>query len=418
MKILVVEDNLILSGMLKKWLQKAEYEVLTAIDEPQARNILQQNQIDLILSDVRLPHGDGIHLLDWLFRTRQNIPFIVMTDYACCADAVRAIKLGAEDYLLKPVHKESLLDLMHGLLKQPAVVRKERSFVERKSIAARKTASLACRVAPSDISVMILGPSGSGKEVIAQMIHQYSDRRDKPFIAINCGGIPGDLLASEFFGAVKGSFTGALTDIKGYFETSKGGTLFLDEIGNMPHAMQQLLLRVLQEKEFTPVGSRKVQRTDIRIISATNEDMEKAIREGRFREDLYYRLAELVIVQPPLVECKDDILPLAEFFRKEHSRRIRVANEGFTDEAKEYMLRYNWPGNVRELSGKIKRAVLVADAPLLGINDLDLNNVFTDEKEKIQCLLVKNKGNVSQTAIELCCSRTALYKKMKKYGLK
>lgn len=174
----------------------------------------------------------------------------------------------------------------------------------------------------------------------------------------------------------------------------------------------------LQEKEFTPVGSRKVQRTDIRIISATNEDMEKAIREGRFREDLYYRLAELVIVQPPLVECKDDILPLAEFFRKEHSRRIRVANEGFTDEAKEYMLRYNWPGNVRELSGKIKRAVLVADAPLLGINDLDLNNVFTDEKEKIQCLLVKNKGNVSQTAIELCCSRTALYKKMKKYGLK
>ena len=219
----------------------------------------------------------------------------------------------------KPVHQEQLIELVHSMLKQPVIVRKERSFVERTSEAARKAASLARRVAPSDLSVMILGPSGSGKEVIAQMIHRYSDRRDKPFVAVNCGSIPNDLQASEFFGAVKGAFTGAVADRKGHFETANGGTLFMEEIGNMPYSMQILLLRVLQEKEFNPVGSDKVKRTDVRIISATNEDMKKAVEEGRFREDLYYRLAELEILQPALKECKDDILPLAEFFRIEHS---------------------------------------------------------------------------------------------------
>lgn len=346
MKILIVEDNLILSGVLEKWLQKAGYEVLTAIDEPSARNILKKNEISLVLGDVRLPKGDGIRLLEWMAHSDMEIPFIVMTDYACYADAVRAVKIGAKDYLPKPVYQEQLLELMHSLLKQPIVVRKERLFVERTSEAARKTASLAQRVAPSDLSVMILGPSGSGKEVIAQMIHRYSDRRNKSFVAVNCGSIPSDLQASEFFGVVKGAFTGAVVDRKGYFETANGGILFLDEIGNMPYSMQVLLLRVLQEKEFNPVGSDKVKQTNVRIISATNEDMKIAVQEGRFREDLYYRLAELEIVQPPLAECKEDILPLAEFFRKEHSQRINVLNEGFTEEAKEVMLCYVMVGRV------------------------------------------------------------------------
>ncbi len=311
MKILIVEDNMILCGLIEKWLQKAGYDVLTAIDEPGARCILKKNEVNMVLGDVRLPEGDGISLLEWMMRAKMEVPFIVMTDYACITDAVRAIKLGAKDYLQKPVHQEQLIELVHSMLKQPVIVRKERSFVERTSEAARKAASLARRVAPSDLSVMILGPSGSGKEVIAQMIHRYSDRRDKPFVAVNCGSIPNDLQASEFFGAVKGAFTGAVADRKGHFETANGGTLFLDEIGNMPYSMQILLLRVLQEKEFNPVGSDKVKRTDVRIISATNEDMKKAVEEGRFREDLYYRLAELEILQPPLKECKDDILPLA-----------------------------------------------------------------------------------------------------------
>lgn len=427
MKILIVEDNMILCGIIEKWLQKVGYEVLTAINEPRARSILKKNKIDLVLGDVRLPEGDGISLLEWMTQSGMKIPFIVMTDYACCPDAVRAIKLGAKDYLQKPVHQEQLLELMYSILKQPVIVRKERPFIERTSEAARKTASLARRVAPSDLSVMILGPSGSGKEVIAQMIHRYSDRCGKPFVAVNCGSIPNELQASEFFGAVKGAFTGAVTDRKGLFETANEGTLFLDEIGNMPYSMQILLLRVLQEKKFNPVGSDKVKHTDVRIISATNENMQKAVEEGRFREDLYYRLAELEILQPSLKDCKDDILPLAEFFRKEHSSRIRVKKEGFTKEAKTRMLGYDWPGNIRELSAKVKRAIIVADNTLLDVCDLGLENVdcndnpdirIIQEKERIRELLEKNHGNVSQTAIELSCSRTALYKKMKKFDLK
>ena len=228
MKILIVEDNMILCGLIEKWLKKAGYDVVTATEEPRARSIIKKNEISLVLSDVRLPEGDGISLLEWMMRSGMEIPFIVMTDYACISDAVRAIKLGAKDYLEKPVHQEQLLELMHSMLKHPVIVRKERSFVERTSEAARKAASLARRVASSDISVMILGPSGSGKEVIAQMIHRYSDRREKPFVAVNCGSIPNDLQASEFFGAVKGAFTGAVTDRKGHFETANGGTLFLD----------------------------------------------------------------------------------------------------------------------------------------------------------------------------------------------
>ena len=235
MKILIVEDNIILCNMIEKWLQKNGYVVLTAIDEPGARSILKKNEISLVLGDVRLPVGDGISLLEWMVKNGMEVPYIVMTDYACFPDAVRAVKLGAKDYLPKPVFQEQLLELMHSLLKQPVIVCKERLFVERTSEAARKTALLARRVAPSDLSVMILGPSGSGKEVIAQMIHRYSDRCNKPFVAVNCGSIPKDLQASEFFGVVRGAFTGAVLDRKGHFETANGGTLFLDEVGNMTY---------------------------------------------------------------------------------------------------------------------------------------------------------------------------------------
>ena len=254
----------------------------------------------------------------------------------------------------------------------------------------------------------------------------YSDRRNKPFVAVNCGAVPVNLLESEFFGAVKGAYTGAIADRKGYFETANGGTLFLDEVGNMPYSMQILLLRVLQEKEYTSVGSDKVKRTDVRIISATNENMKKAVQEGRFREDLYYRLAELEILQPPLKDCKEDILPLADFFMKENVERIRISRKDFTESAIQVMLSYDWPGNVRELSAKVKRAVIIANNTLLDVCDLGLDNVdcsdslefhLIQEKERIRNLLDKNHGNISRTAIELGCSRTALYKKMKKLGI-
>lgn len=431
MKILIVEDNLILSGMLEKWLQREGYETLTSMDEDTARCLIRKNNVGLILCDVRLADGNGISLLEWMVKSCMDIPFVVMTEYASIPDAVRAIKLGAKDYLSKPVFQEQLLELLHGLLKQPVIVRRECTIIERNSPAARRTASLARRVAPSDLSVMILGASGSGKESIAQMIHQYSKRRNQSFVAINCGSVPDSLMASEFFGTVRGAFTGSVSDCKGYFDMANGGTLFLDEIGNMSSDMQAFLLRVLQEREFSPVGSRRVQPVDVRIISATNEDMAKAVMEGRFREDLYYRLAELEICQPSLSECREDILPLAEFFREEYSQRMRIETKGFTEEAKKALLSYSWPGNVRELNGRVKRAVLLADEPLLTSSDLNIegtyNNLNMDnmsevngicEKERIFLLLEQNHGNIKKTANQLGVSRMTLYNKMKKYGLR
>ena len=286
---------------------------------------------------------------------------------------------------------------------------------------------VAIQVAPTDLSVLITGESGVGKENFPQIIHQFSRRKHGQYIAVNCGAIPEGTIDSELFGHEKGAFTGAISDRNGYFAEANGGTIFLDEVGELPLATQARLLRVLESGEFIKVGSSKVQKTDVRIVAATNVNLTEAIAEGRFREDLYYRLAELEIVQPSLKDCKDDILPLAEFFRKEHSGRIRVKNEGFTEEAKACMLGYDWPGNVRELNAKIKRAVIVADNVLLDVCDLGLDNVdcsdnpdirIIQEKERIRNLLDKNHGNVSKTAAELGCSRTSLYKKMKKLGLK
>lgn len=311
--ILIVEDNLILCDILEKWLLQAGYEVITAVDEPTARQKIKMRDVALVLTDVRLPKGDGISLLEWSVEEKRDIPFVVMTEYASIADAVRAVRMGAKDYLPKPVYKDGLLELLRGLLKLPVSICRQQKILERHSPAARKNDRIVRRVAGSDLPVMILGPNGCGKESVAHAIHQYSARRNKPFVAVNCGCISKDLAASEFFGHMKGAFTGAYRDVTGYFETARGGTLFLDEIGSMPHEVQVLLLRVLQEKVYTPVGDRKEYETDVRILSATNEDMERAMREGRFREDLYHRLATFEVRQPSLAECPEDILPLADF---------------------------------------------------------------------------------------------------------
>jgi len=287
-------------------------------------------------------------------------------------------------------------------------------------------------IARGNTTVLILGESGTGKELFAQSIHNASPRASRPFVAVNCGCIRGELAASEFFGHVQGAFTDAKKDTAGYFETAKGGTLFLDEIGNMPPEMQTLLLRVLQERVYCPVGSRKELEADVRILSATNEDMERAIREGRFREDLYYRLAEFEIRQPSLSECPEDILPLADFFREQHSEEIRVETSGFTEQAKISMLSHSWPGNVRELDNRIRRAVLLAVSPLLTHKDLNLNATIcrtgekckkglmeeAEEKELIRKILEECGGKISRVARMLGMSRPTLYKKMERYGLR
>lgn len=428
-KILVVEDNLILCNVLERWLLKAGYEVMTATDEPSARRKIKEHETALVLTDVRLPEGDGISLLEWSAHQKFSIPFVVMTGYASVSDAVRAIKLGAKDYLPKPVHEERLLELLHDLLRQPAIVRKEARMLERYSPAAREIDRLVRRVACSDLSVMILGPNGSGKESVARTIHQYSKRKDKPFVAVNCGCVPRELSASEFFGHVKGAFTGADRAVEGYFETARGGTLFLDEIGNMPYEIQILLLRVLQERVYSPVGSREQREADIRILAATNENMRNAIHDGRFREDLYHRLAEFEITQPSLAECPEDILPLATFFRERYSEEMRLETLGFTKEAESLLLSYSWSGNIRELGNRVKRAVLLAETPFLSSEDLGLcndigkpttgkmQNFCKDEKAQISCTLEECTGNISRAAERLGISRPTLYKKMKKYGL-
>ena len=376
--LLVVEDNLILCDILEKWLLKAGYGVLTATDEPSARRKIKGNDVALVLTDVRLPEGDGISLLEWSVSQGLHIPFVVMTEYASIADAVRAVKLGAKDYLPKPVHEEQLMELLRGLVGLPVSVPPRKSFMKRFSVAVRETERIACRVAPLDCSVMILGPNGSGKESVAQLIQRHSGRKDKPFVAVNCGCIRGELAASEFFGHVQGAFTDAKKDSAGYFEAARGGTLFLDEIGNMPPEMQTLLLRVLQERVYCPVGSRKELEADVRILSATNEDMERVIREGRFREDLYYRLNVVPIEIPPLRERKRDIRPLVESFLKDMNKKYRYQKR-FADAAMEILYSYVWPGNVRELKNVVEQAVILSAGDEIQPSELPIACRFEGE---------------------------------------
>ena len=290
-------------------------------------------------------------------------------------------------------------------------------------------------VAPSEMAVMILGANGTGKESVAQSIHQGSERWNKPFVAVNCGALPRELAASLLFGHEKGAFTGADTAKAGYFGMAKGGTLFLDEIGTMSYEIQSMLLRVLQESTYTPIGSSKERVADVRIVSATNEDLQQAIKEGRFREDLYHRLNEFEIQQPSLAECPEDILPLAEFFRERYSRELKRETSGFSDNARSRMLAYSWPGNVRELQNRVKRSVLVSESPVLEMEGLDteihqhdsestatpaIRPLKDEAQEKMNIInaLKACNGHREQAAALLNINPATLYRKMKKYGVK
>ena len=378
-RILIVEDNIMLAGQQKKWLEKSGYEVQTTIDELGARKRIKSEHFDLILTDVRLPEGDGISLLEWMHKEKIDIPFIVMTGYASVPDAVKAIKLGAKDYLAKPVQMEELLELIKDILRPNALVYgKDKDLFHRNSPKMLEVESLARTVAPFDITVLILGPNGAGKESVAQRIHYSSDRREKPLVAVNCAVIPKELAPTLFFGHMKGTFTGADGNKEGYFDLARGGTLFLDEIGTLPPEVQAMLLRVLQEGTYLPIGSGRERKADVRIVAATNEDLQLAIREKRFREDLYHRLCEFEIVMPSLHECPEDILPLAEHFREKFSKELKKQTEGFTPEATQLILSYRWPGNVRELHNKIKRAVLMARQPVIEAAELNIRMDDTD----------------------------------------
>ena len=429
-RILIVEDNIMLAGQQKKWLEKSGYEVHTTIDEPGARKRIKSEYFELILADVRLPEGDGISLLEWMHKEKIDIPFIVMTGYASVPDAVKAIKLGAKDYLAKPVQMEELLELIKDILLPNALIYgKDKDLFRRNSPKMLEVESLARTVAPFDITVLILGPNGAGKESVAQRIHYSSDRREKPLVAVNCAVIPKELAPTLFFGHVKGTFTGADGNKEGYFDLAKGGTLFLDEIGTLSPEVQAMLLRVLQEGTYLPIGSARERKADVRIVAATNEDLQLAIKEKRFREDLYHRLCEFEIAMPPLHECPEDILPLAEHFREKFSKELRKQTEGFTPEAARLMLSYRWPGNVRELLNKVKRAVLMARQPVIEAAELNIRtdgtdggvNLFpeTEAEEKLSILkaLKASGGHRRKAAETLHIDPSTLYRKMKKYGL-
>lgn len=429
-RILIVEDNVMLAGEQIKWFEKRGYEAVMTIDEPGARRLLRNGHFDLVLSDVRLPSGDGISLLEWMRKENPDIPFIVMTGYASVPDAVKAIKLGAVDYLSKPVQMDDLQRLVKELFRPGSVIyERDRDILPRQSARMREVEELARTVSPFDISVLILGPNGAGKESVAQRIHHSSERKDMPFVAVNCAVIPKELAPSLFFGHMKGSFTGADSNMKGYFEMAQGGTLFLDEIGTLTLEVQAMLLRVLQEGRYIPMGGSREKHADVRIVAATNEDLRLAISERRFREDLYHRLCEFEIVLPSLHECPEDILPLAEHFRKKFSGELKRSTEGFSPEAERLMLSYAWPGNVRELHNKVKRAVLMAKTPVIEASELDIRlgnpdagiNLFpeneAEEKQSILLALRTSGGHRRKAAEILHIDPSTLYRKMKKYGL-
>lgn len=424
--ILIIEDDVVFSRSISNWLKKKGMETGHVTTLSAARKELQTKEFDLVLADLRLPDGNSTDLLKWMNEKYYSIPFLIMTNYGQVENAVKAMQLGAANYLCKPVQPEKLLEVIEKEFSR--LQHGGTGFYRGESEKAREMYRLIGPVARSDMSVLLRGASGTGKEHIAAEIHERSLRRHKPFVAVDCGAVSDDLVGSEFFGHCKGAFTGADSDKAGLFQAAEGGTLFLDEIGNLAPVNQVKLLRALQEKRYLPVGTVRERPFDVRLIAATNADLEKAIAEGNFREDLYHRLNEFTIQVPLLSECKEDILPLAEFFLKHFSLKYRKAVRGFDRMAEAALQQYGWPGNIRELKNTIQRAVVFAGTEQISIEELRLDlsmrqeeakALSEEEKEKqlILATLERTDGNRARAARRLGISRTALYDKLKKYSI-
>ena len=425
-RVIVIEDNIIYSDFVCRLLENKGYQSVATFTCNGARKLFAKMQEDdIVLADMRLPDGDGIALLEELRKQGRNNPYIVMTDYDEVPTAVRSMKLGAEDYIPKKLIEDNLFPLLKTLQKR--MERHEAPVYERQSAAFREIDHKIKLVATTNMSVLILGESGTGKEHIAEKIHARSKRSGKPYVAVDCGLLSKELAASELFGHEKGAFTGAESKKQGFWEEAAGGTLFLDEIGNLSLEVQQMLLRALEAKRYRPTGGSKDKKADVRIIAATNEDLPTAIAEKRFRADLYQRLKEYTLHIPPLRECKEDIMPLADFFRQLANEELEKQVKGFEAEARKRLLAYTWGGNVRELKRVVRMAVLhtegdtvtadvlefdempIADDASLALNDM--------EKKQIIHALEQAKGNRKLAAALLGIGRTTLYNKMKAYGI-
>lgn len=450
--LLIVDDDLTLAIMLRTWLSKQGFEVETASSVKAAgKKLLEDGPFDLVLSDLRLPDEDGLFLLQWMKQKQVSTPVIIMTSYAEVQNAVEAMKQGAADYIAKPVHHEILLQKIQEVIRTPrpsspapapqpqggrttpppagTTTIDHKKYLEGKSEAARQLYNYVALVAPTPMSVLITGASGTGKEYVARRIHSLSKRADKPFVAIDCGAMLKDLAASEFFGHVKGAFTGAVTDKTGAFVEANGGTLFLDEVGNLSYDVQVQLLRALQERRIRPIGSTQEIEVDIRLVCATNENLPLAIERGEFREDLYHRINEFTLRMPALHERGRDILLFADFFLQQANEELERHIMGFEPKAVEAMMNYNWPGNLREMKNLVRRATLLAQDDIIRLADLgpslqtpaattglQLHNEDS-EKQRILQALEATGGNKSKAAQLLGVDRKTLYNKLKLYGL-
>ncbi len=442
-KILVVDDDQNILKVIKLRLEANNYRVATTLQTKAAVKIAKNKIIDLALVDFKLANKNGIELMEELHQIDPEMPIIILTAYGTIKNAVQAIKKGAYNYLTKPFDdQELLLQIKNGLEKRSLskevkrlrdMVKEKHGFenVVGKSKKMKKIMEQVAQAAKTDSNIYVYGESGTGKELIAKNLHIASSRKDGPFLAINCAAIPETLLESELFGYEKGAFTGATRNKKGFFVLAHKGTLLLDEISEMSSAMQAKLLRVLETMEFHPLGSEKAVKVDVRIIVASNKNLEEEVVKGTFRKDLFYRIYVIPIKLPPLREKKEDILLLAEYFLQKCTKKMKKDMKGFSESASQKLMLYHWPGNVRELENTIERAVamsikdVITEDLVLPTQEMEkkglqpLKNAKEDfEKDYLVQLIGLTQGNVTQAAKLAGKYRADLYELLKKYNLK
>lgn len=435
--ILIVDDDATLCLMLKNFFERKDFIVTTSFSSIEAKKMIQSNFFDIVLTDLRMPEMCGMEIISHVKQTTPNTEVVMMTSYADISSAIKSIKLGAYDFISKPFGPDEVLDIVNKALshQKPIVESKARvssgipDYYQGKGKLSQELLKHINLIAPTLMSVLIVGESGTGKEIIAKMIHEKSDRSQKPFVAVDCGSISKTLALSEFFGHEKGAFTGAISDKIGHFEAANGGVLFLDEVGNLNHSTQVQLLRALQERKVKPVGSNREVVVDVRILAATNDNLNESQQIGAFREDLYHRLNEFQINVPPLRERQTDIMHFANFFLKMANNCLGKSVRGFEKSAEYVLTNYTWPGNLREMKNTIQRATLLAKSEVITLNELPssfyenareyLNPLFENESEgeRIKRVLTITDNNKSKAARLLNMDRKTLYRKIGIYKI-
>ncbi|MFC0877039.1 sigma-54-dependent transcriptional regulator [Saccharicrinis sp. FJH2] len=436
--ILIIDDDVTFCLMLKTYLEKHKHKVTSVFSPSDLKQLITKTFFDVVLTDLRLPDISGMEVIKLIKSTSPKTQIIMMTSYANYNTAIQSIKEGAFNYIPKPFLPDEVLKLIaealetvkHDKVSKHENHKPDKDFIEGTSPASKRLKRYIELVAPTPMSVLIIGESGTGKELVARTVHNLSERKGKPFIAVDCGAIPKELVASEFFGHIKGSFTGAVTDKVGQFEAANGGTLFLDEIGNLSYNSQVQLLRTIQERVIKPVGSTKEIKIDVRIVAATNEDLREACEKGDFREDLFHRLNEFMIEVPALRERQADIMTFANHFLDQANAFLNRNVSGFDDEVRDIFMNYDWPGNLREMLNVVKRATLLTEGDIITRVDIpdelyqkpDSESAFSlynsqNEKELILKALDAAGNNKSQAARLLKIDRKTLYNKLKLYNI-